>query len=75
MYIIELISKWIEKEKQAFKKTDGQISFESQEEPAEKCEHVFLPIDSTKKVLSCTKCGYVLKISDKDLKKKNFFIN
>ena len=25
------------------------------------CKHNFMPIDSTKTVLSCTKCGYVIK--------------
>jgi hypothetical protein len=25
------------------------------------CEHTFLPVDSTKKVLACSKCGMLIK--------------
>lgn len=44
--------------------------------PEPECEHVFLPIDSTKKVLACSKCGMLVKA--KDLQPKppaNFFMN
>lgn len=27
----------------------------------ETCEHIFLPIDSTKKILACSKCGLLIK--------------
>lgn len=27
----------------------------------EKCDHIFLPIDSTKKILACSKCGMLIK--------------
>lgn len=30
----------------------------------EKCDHMFIPIDSTKKVLACSKCGMVYKLKD-----------
>lgn len=27
----------------------------------EECTHIFLPIDSTKKILACSKCGMLIK--------------
>ena len=36
------------------------------------CKHNFMPIDSTGKILACSKCGYV--VTEKRLKKNhNFF--
>lgn len=38
------------------------------------CSHIFLPIDSTKKILACTKCGLVVKKENLKLKPPvNFF--
>ncbi len=34
---------------------------EEEQVEAETCEHVFLPIDSTKKILACSKCGMLIK--------------
>lgn len=56
MYIIELFFKLKEKLKQSAKK-------EKPKEP-ERCEHLFLPIDSTKKILACSKCGMIYKLKD-----------
>lgn len=61
MYIIELFNK--------LKKTKAskEPEFEEYGEPVEEiedalmCKHNFMPIDSTKTVLACTKCGYVIK--------------
>ena len=55
MYIIELIYKLLTKRKK--KKTLVDI----EEKEYVKCEHLFLPLDSTKKYLACTKCGLVIK--------------
>ena len=63
MYIIELIYKLLTKRKK--KKTLVDI----EEKEYVKCEHLFLPLDSTKKYLACTKCGLVIKKEDE----KNFF--
>jgi len=30
-------------------------------EEVEKCDHFFVPIDSTKKILACSKCGMIYK--------------
>ncbi|MEI8128969.1 MAG: hypothetical protein WCG95_05065 [bacterium] len=38
----------------------------------ESCEHLFMPIDSTAEILSCTKCGTLIRRSE--LKNKNFFV-
>jgi len=60
MYIIELIFKiknnFIKKRKKSLK---------PQEELNEKCSHTFFPIDSTKKILACSKCGEIYKLKDK----------
>ncbi len=58
MYIFELIYKLINNKKNKKPAPD----FDSGEE-YEKCEHIFVPVDSTKKVLACSKCGAVKKIS------------
>lgn len=60
MYIFELINKLKNKKS---KKNVEVIEEDSVEEieDASKCHHIFLPIDSTKKVLACSKCGLVIK--------------
>lgn len=71
MYILELLFSLLKKRKN--KSESKRFSYEPAENIDEKCEHIFLPIDSTKKVLACTKCGYILKITPQA--KKNFFTN
>lgn len=66
MYIFELL----------YKVTTKLIQKKSKkQEPIEipKCQHIFLPVDSTKKVLACTKCGLLIRadqIKRKKTKKK-----
>ena len=55
MYIIELFFKIFEDLKK--KKIRKEEPFEY-----EKCDHTFFPIDSTGKVLACSKCGEILKV-------------
>ncbi len=56
MYIFELIIK------KFFKKNNGFIRQKTQEElEEERCEHVFMPIDSTGEILACRKCGAVVQ--------------
>lgn len=54
MYIFELLYKitvkLIQKKPKPKEKKEDEI-----------CEHIFLPIDSTKKILACSKCGLVVK--------------
>ena len=74
MYIIELLIKWINKNKRMEKAnpdnilkegvifdTEGVISTKLPEDDALTCEHNFMPVDSTGLVLACTKCGFVIK--------------
>lgn len=50
MYVIEFLLKKIVERHPASPKP--------QEEPVyEKCEHIFLPIDSSEKRFACSKCG------------------
>ncbi len=72
MYIIELIAKLSTKIK------NRDFQFLKKEKPAEqeeeqKCEHIFVPIDSTKKILACTKCGFIIHIDPSKIKKQNPF--
>jgi len=49
--------------------------YDDGEEPLEDintCDHVFLPVDSTKRVYACSKCGYVITKKDFD-DKRNIF--
>lgn len=64
MYIYELIYKIIQKI------TSKKAPKEEHEEKAEEeiCEHVFLPVDSTKKILACTKCGFLIKTEENAVK-------
>lgn len=66
MYIIELFIKLKNDIKQGkFKKKPKKI-----EETEEKCNHLFVPIDSTGKILACSKCGAIIK---RKIKKSNPF--
>lgn len=69
MYLIEFIIKKLtqKKEKQFYNPLT-----ENESDEYENCDHIFMPIDSTGEILSCTKCGTIKK--RKELKSKNFFI-
>lgn len=55
MYIFELIFKLLKNKK-------SKAEHSKDEETYPSCDHIFVPIDSTKKVLACTKCGVIKKI-------------
>ena len=60
MYIVELFLKLIEDfklKKGWFEKKTPKIADE-----VEKCDHVFIPIDSTGRILACNKCGAIYKL-------------
>lgn len=69
MYFIELIIKKLTQKKG--KLTHNPATYNELQD-FENCEHIFMPIDSTNEILSCTKCGFMAKRSD--IKNKNFFI-
>ncbi len=73
MYIVEKLIKLYFK---FFKKSVIQPNYSSipndELEDVVTCKHNFMPIDSTGKVLACSKCGYV--VTQKRLKENhNFF--
>lgn len=64
MYVFEIIAKIIKKFKEK-KKVSYKFGMEVDEELQETCEeHIYLPIDSTKKYLACKNCGHIIKNSD-----------
>ena len=73
MYFIEFIIKKFTQKKEV---SSYIPTLENENSDYEGCEHIFMPIDSTNEILSCTKCGFLA--SRKELKnknlKKNFFI-
>lgn len=74
MYIIELISVLTKKIKNRdFKFLEKKPQALDINEQEEKCEHIFVPIDSTKKVPACSKCGYLVKVDLRKIKKSNPF--
>lgn len=63
MYIIELFFKLKNdikegKIKNPFKKKETVLNNETSEE----CSHLFVPIDSTGRILACSKCGQIYKL-------------
>ena len=56
MYIIELFFKLKNDIKN--KKTKSNPL----QKETEKCDHLFVPIDSTGKILACSKCGEIYKL-------------
>lgn len=58
MYIIELFLKL----KQEYKKAKSKKQVDNQTQIPEKCNHLFVPIDSTKRILACSKCGEIYKL-------------
>lgn len=69
MYFIELIIKKLTQKKE---KPTYNLPSEDGLQDYESCEHIFMPIDSTNEILSCTKCGILVKRSE--LKNRNFFV-
>lgn len=64
MYFIEAIAKLFLKNKHKNDRVDNDLP----DSNIEKCEHVFLPIDSDSEYLACNNCGLVIEnnVSKKD---------
>lgn len=76
MYIIELIYKKFFEKKTQKAPPDleaANLNVQDELEDVNTCKHIFLPIDSTKKILACSKCGFVVKAEDLQ-KHRNFFL-
>ena len=64
MNIFELFIKWLNKNKRGEGANPENFYDESKIEEKDDsigCRHNFMPVDSTGKVLACTKCGFVVK--------------
>ncbi len=59
MYIIELFIKLKNDFKSGKFKKKPPLKKEEEIEP---CDHLFIPIDSTGRVLACSKCGMIYKL-------------
>ncbi len=83
MFFLEAIVKYIKKDKfsEILDEHDRMTSINPLEQipleddfdndEAENCEHIFMPVDSTGEILACSKCGQIKK--KEDLKPVNFF--
>lgn len=75
MYILELIAKILTDKKNKSNTKERQKKLIPPEtDYEEKCNHVFLPLDSTGETLACTKCGLVVKNDPLRVKPKNPFL-
>ena len=63
MYIIELFLKL----KEDFKSGKFKKQPEIKSKQHEKCNHFFVPIDSTKRILACSKCGEIYKLKKNEI--------
>lgn len=60
MYVVEfLLKKIIEHQSKPQKQEPEQIEYI-------KCNHIFLPVDSSGKRLACSKCGQYAELEEKD---------
>ena len=57
MYIIEL---FIKLKNELKNRKNKKIT--TQQNEVEKCDHLFVPIDSTGRILACSKCGEIYKL-------------
>ncbi len=75
MYIFELLVKLLREKKETDKKSDLLKNNESEEvDYTDVCEHTFFPIDSTGKILACSKCGLTINSDELSAKPKNPFV-
>ena len=74
MYIVELLYRTIKK--LIIKKDNKKYNIVNQEK-IEKCNHIYLPIDSNGEILACTNCGKIIKAKElkMSLNHKYFFNN
>ena len=70
MYIIERIIQYIKGKKYKPKMYSPDVAEDIIEDP-QKCEHLFLPLDSTNELFGCKYCGEI--VSRDKLKDKNIF--
>ena len=76
MYIVELFIKWLNKNKRGTSINPNNLYKENiglndagevitqTGESYTNCNHKFMPVDSTGKILACVNCGFVIKERD-----------
>lgn len=65
MYIFECLWKLFHKEPEDTDEFDyDPLNPELETEDYERCEHEFMPVDSTAETLACIKCGFIVKRSN-----------
>ncbi len=65
MYIFEKLWDWLFPDKLDEEYNYDPLKHFEEGDEEETCEHEFLPVDSTGKVLACIKCGYMITLEDK----------
>ncbi len=61
MYIFELIYKLFHKEKKDLEEFNYDPLNQQLMDDYERCDHEFMPVDSTGETLACIKCGFIVK--------------
>ncbi|MBQ7450097.1 hypothetical protein IJS77_01670 [bacterium] len=69
MYFLEILTRIFNKNN-LMKLIYGKKVVSSMDDETQKCEHMFVPIDSTGKVFSCINCGLTINKKPKNI---NFF--
>ncbi len=69
MYIIELFFKIKEsfKKRKVKENTENEDSDDSLYDNENACDHLFVPIDSTGRILACSKCGMIYKLKKNEV--------
>ena len=66
MYIFECLWKLFHKEPEEPDELNYDPLEQPQVEDYERCDHEFMPLDSTGETLACIKCGFIVKRSNID---------
>lgn len=64
MYIFECIWKLFHKQQEEPEEFNYDPLNQPAQEDYERCEHEFMPVDSTGQTLACIKCGFIVQRSN-----------
>ncbi len=74
MYIFELIAQLFKRQKNISKNSFDPLTQEPEDiNNEEECNHLFLPLDSSKRLFACKYCGIIMP--REKLKDRNIFRN
>ncbi|MCD8377674.1 MAG: hypothetical protein LUB59_02670 [Candidatus Gastranaerophilales bacterium] len=71
MYIFECLLKWFFPKKLGKEYDYDPLKQSPDENAGDECKHEFMPVDSTGETLACIKCGFIVKMKDNDVIKKD----